>query len=180
MRGQGYGWDDDEISHEIAKWVNGGMPLLIATAFVNGVGRGGLTEAEAIESIRNQSHSSMADSCISCRVIEDTDLPAEQAERGIRPTFRDAWEDDGAAIKVNMAKARGIHMDAIRAVRNAELTAQDIAFMRAVEAGDASAQATIGMEKQVLRDIPQTFDLTTQSPTELKRKWPKELPPRKG
>jgi len=83
-------------------------------------------------------------------------------------------------INVDMAKARVIHMDAIRVVRDAELIAQDITFMRAVEAGDTDAQAAIATEKQVLRDIPQTFDLTTKSPTELKRRWPKELPPRKG
>ena len=83
-------------------------------------------------------------------------------------------------INVDMAKARAIHMDAIRVVRDAELIAQDITFMRAVEAGDTDAQAAIATEKQVLRDIPQTFDLTTKSPTELKRRWPRELPPRKG
>jgi len=34
----------------------------------------------------------------------------------------------------------------------------------------------IATEKQVLRDIPQTFDLTTDTPEELKNKWPDELP----
>jgi len=81
-------------------------------------------------------------------------------------------------INVNMTKARVIHMDAIRVVRNAELAAKDITFMRAVEAGDTSAQATIATEKQALRDIPQTFDLTTDNdtPEELKQKWPEGLP----
>ena len=83
-------------------------------------------------------------------------------------------------INVNMTKARAIHMDAIRAVRNEELAAKDITFMRAVEAGDASAQSTIGTEKQVLRDIPATFDITTDAgtPELLKAKWPTELPDR--
>jgi hypothetical protein len=81
-------------------------------------------------------------------------------------------------ITVNMAKARGIHMDKIRVVRNAELAAKDITFMRAVEAGDTSTQATIATEKQTLRDIPQTFDLTTDTPEELKAKWPVQLPAR--
>ena len=66
-------------------------------------------------------------------------------------------------------------MDAIRVVRNAELAAKDITFMRAVEAGDASEQARIASEKQVLRDIPQTLDLTTDTPEELKAIWPIEL-----
>jgi len=90
---------------------------------------------------------------------------------------RGVW---GHGAKIDMNKARVIHMDRIRAVRNAELAAKDITFMRAVESGDTDAQATIGMEKQVLRDIPQTFDLTTRSLAELNGKWPKELPPRKG
>ena len=83
-------------------------------------------------------------------------------------------------INVNMGKARVIHMDAIRVVRNAELVARDITFMRAVEAGDASAQSTIAAEKQTLRDIPATFDITTDvdTPEKLKAKWPTELPAR--
>ena len=83
-------------------------------------------------------------------------------------------------VTVNMTKARTIHMDAIRVVRNKELAAKDITFMRAVEAGDTDAQATIGTEKQVLRDLPATFDITTDvdTPELLKAKWPTELPAR--
>ena len=78
-------------------------------------------------------------------------------------------------IVVNMSKARGIHMDKIRAVRNKELAKKDIEFMKALEADDGSHKA-IAVEKQVLRDIPQTFDLTTETPEELKNKWPEGLP----
>ena len=83
-------------------------------------------------------------------------------------------------INVDMTKARVIHMDVIRAERNKELAAKDITFMRSVEAGDASAQATIKAEKQTLRDIPATFDLTTDvdTPEKLKARWPTELPAR--
>lgn len=83
-------------------------------------------------------------------------------------------------ITVNMAKARVIHMEVIREARNAELVARDITFMRAVEAGDTAAQATIAAEKQVLRDIPATFNITTgvTTPEKLKAKWPAELPAR--
>jgi len=83
-------------------------------------------------------------------------------------------------INVNMTKARAIHLEEIRQVRNAELAKEDITFMRAVEAGDASAQATIATKKQTLRDIPATFDITTgvTTPELLKAKWPTELPAR--
>ena len=81
-------------------------------------------------------------------------------------------------VIVNMDKARAIHMDEIRKVRDVELAAKDITFMRAVEAGDTDTQALIAAEKQTLRDIPQTFALTTENdtPMELKAKWPTELP----
>jgi uncharacterized Zn-finger protein len=101
--------------------------------------------------------------------------------KGERDATGGAWEmDTDGRPKVNMAKARGVQMDKIRTARNIELAAKDVSFMRAVEAGDTSAQATIGAEKQTLRDIPQTFDLTTDNdtPAELRIKWPSELPAR--
>ena len=111
-------------------------------------------------------------------VFDDTDAGVTDflAER----TFRNGWAIDGVAVVVDMAKARVLHMDAIRRVRNKELVAKDVTFMRAVEAGDASAQSTIGTEKQVLRDLPATFDITTDAgtPELLKAKWPTELPER--
>ena len=83
-------------------------------------------------------------------------------------------------ITVNMTKARAIHLAEIRRVRNLELAAKDITFMRAVEDGDASAQAAVKTQKQTLRDIPATFDITTDvaTPAKLKAKWPSELPAR--
>jgi hypothetical protein len=83
-------------------------------------------------------------------------------------------------INVNMTKARAIHLTQIRRVRDAELVKEDITFMRAVEAGDTSAQSTVATKKQVLRDIPATFDITTgvSTPELLKAKWPAELPAR--
>ena len=77
-------------------------------------------------------------------------------------------------IVINMPKARGIQMDKIREVRNKELAKKDIEFMKALEADDGSSTA-IAVEKQTLRDIPQTFDLTTDTPEELKNKWPEGL-----
>ena len=78
-------------------------------------------------------------------------------------------------IKVNMPKARGIQMNNIRVMRDKELAKKDIEFMEALEADDGSHKA-IATEKQVLRDIPQTFDLTTDTADELKQKWPEGLP----
>ena len=74
-------------------------------------------------------------------------------------------------IKINMEKARGIQMDKIREVRNKELAKKDVEYMKALEADDGSA-AAISTERQKLRDIPQTFDLTTDTAEELKNKLP--------
>ena len=105
--------------------------------------------------------------------IDDSAAPSDR-------TFRDAWEISSEEIVVNMTKARAIHLEQIRRVRNAELVKEDITFMRAVEAGDTDTQATIATKKQVLRDIPATFDITTgvDTPEKLKAKWPTELPDR--
>ena len=81
-------------------------------------------------------------------------------------------------INVNMTKARAVHLAEIRRVRNAELVKEDTNMLKAIEAGDASTQSTVATKKQVLRDIPQTFDLTTDTPEELKARWPAELPAR--
>jgi len=108
---------------------------------------------------------------VAIHAIEHLDIPSDRV-------FRNAWECPTGSIQVNMPKARIIHMDVIRKVRNAELAKLDIPFMRAVETGDTGAQATIAVEKQTLRDIPQTFDLTARTPQQLKEKWPTELPAR--
>ena len=104
---------------------------------------------------------------------EDSDLPSDQY-------FRDAWEWDGSAVAVNMTKARAIHLTEIRRVRDEELVKLDIPWMKAVEAGDTDAQATIKGQKETLRDLPATFDITTDvdTPEKLKAKWPSELPAR--
>jgi len=83
-------------------------------------------------------------------------------------------------ININMSKARAIHLTEIRRVRNAELVKEDVNMLKAIEGGDASAQSTVATKKQVLRDIPATFDLTTgvTTPEALKAKWPDELPAR--
>jgi len=106
-------------------------------------------------------------------IVDESDLPGG-AVTSENDYFFDCWEwDDGC--KVNMPKARDLHMNKIRKMRNKELTALDIPFMKALEDGDTDSQATIKTKKQELRDIPQTFDLTTDTPEELKQKWPEGL-----
>ena len=79
-------------------------------------------------------------------------------------------------INVNMDKAREIKKDMIRAERNPKLAALDVEFMRAVEAGDTDAQATIAAKKQALRDATDDPAITAAStPDELKAVVPSAL-----
>jgi len=111
------------------------------------------------------------------REVDESELPAENALRGKEETFRDAWEDTGRTVEVNMPKARDIHMNRIRSARNLALAAQDVALFKAIEGGDVAEQAKIAALKQTLRDIPQTFRLDgAQTPEALKALWPSELP----
>ena len=89
-----------------------------------------------------------------------------------------AWEMDVDGLpKVNMVKAQTIHMDHIRKVRDAELVKLDTTSLRAIEGNDVAEKQRVATEKQALRDIPQTFDLTVAAtPSELKVLWPSVLP----
>lgn len=80
--------------------------------------------------------------------------------------FRDAWGFDGS-INIDMQKAKNIHMDNIRLVRDEKLKQLDIETLKG---NDVQA------EKQNLRDIPQTFDLSVyETPESLKDAWPEGL-----
>ena len=83
-------------------------------------------------------------------------------------------------VNVNMTKARAIHLEEIRRVRNEELAKEDINLMIANESGTSSEQDAVKAKKQTLRDLPATFDITTDvdTPEKLKAKWPSELPAR--
>lgn len=57
------------------------------------------------------------------------------------------------SIRINIDKAKAIKLDQLRAERAPKLAALDVAFVRALEQGDADAQARIAAEKQALRDV---------------------------
>jgi hypothetical protein len=133
---------------------------------------GGATEDEVIDYILRQEIKRGLIKKDSYWIVDKADLPPDRE-------YFNAWEwDDGATV--NMTKARAIHLAEIRRVRNLELDKEDINMLKAIEAGDASAQSTVATKKQVLRDLPATFDITTDvgTPELLKGKWPSELPDR--
>ena len=62
-------------------------------------------------------------------------------------------------LQINFSKAQDITKDRLRAERKPLLEAQDIAYMKAQEAGDDTS--AIVTEKQRLRDITITVDSMT-------------------
>lgn len=103
---------------------------------------------------------------INAQIVDDSAIPADR-------TFRNAWAAD---LSVDMTKARAIQMERIRAARNAKLAALDPLWMRATGRGDTVTAAAVEAEREVLRNIPQTFDLTRAADADaLKELWPAEL-----
>jgi hypothetical protein len=101
---------------------------------------------------------------------EASELPADR-------TFRNAWTHDGSRVTVDMPKARVLHMDHIRRARQPVLDQLDKDWMKATGQRKSAEADAIEAQRQVLRDIPQTLDLTqAATPDELKALWPVELP----
>ena len=68
--------------------------------------------------------------------------------------FRGAWSLSGSVISEDLDKAKELFKDKIREVRGPLLTAEDVVYMKALEADDATAKAASVTKKQALRDAP--------------------------
>jgi len=68
--------------------------------------------------------------------------------------FRGAWSLDGTVISEDMTAAKVIFKDKIREVRKPLLDAEDVVYMKALEADDADAKAASVTKKAALRDAP--------------------------
>lgn len=85
-------------------------------------------------------------------------------------------------IGIDINKAKDIHKDKIREVRNPLLQAKDVEYMRAQEAGDTQKVAEVVAEKQALRDattLVNDVEITATSvlgvTEELKQVWNEDL-----
>ena len=74
--------------------------------------------------------------------------------------FRGAWSLSGTVISEDMTKAKEIFKDKIREVRAPLLEAEDVTYMKALEAGDSDAQAASVTAKNALRDAPAASAIT--------------------
>ena len=68
--------------------------------------------------------------------------------------FRGAWSLDGTVISEDVTAAKVIFKDKIREVRTPLLDAEDVVYMKALEADDADAKAASVTKKAALRDAP--------------------------
>tara|TARA_R110000744_G_scaffold91934_1_gene178219 strand:+ start:500 stop:871 length:372 start_codon:yes stop_codon:yes gene_type:complete len=68
--------------------------------------------------------------------------------------FRGAWSLDGTVISEDITAAKVIFKDKIREVRKPLLDAEDVVYMKALEADDASAKSASVTKKAALRDAP--------------------------
>lgn len=107
------------------------------------------------------------------KVCIDTDIPVDRH-------FREAWELDLTpsedVVTVNMEKAREIHMNYLRNLRRDKFPSIDAAYNTALDKNDMPEVAKLSQLRKTLRDIPQTFDLSSaRTPDELKLLIPDEL-----
>jgi hypothetical protein len=81
-------------------------------------------------------------------------------------------------IGIDIDKAKEIHKNHIRSVRNPLLQEKDVEYMRALEAGNTEKVAEVAVAKQELRDVTvivDTAEITSTSvhevTAELKQVW---------
>ena len=86
--------------------------------------------------------------------------------------FRGAWSLSGSVISEDMTKAKEIFKDKIREVRAPLLDAEDVVYMKALEADDADAKAASVTKKKALRDAPAASAITSADTiAKLKAAW---------
>ena len=86
--------------------------------------------------------------------------------------FRGAWSLSGTVITEDMTAAKIIFQDKIREVRGPLLEAEDVVYMKALEADDADAKAASVAKKAALRDAPAASAITNAADiAALKAAW---------
>ena len=90
--------------------------------------------------------------------------------------FRGAWSLNGTVISEDLAAAKVIFKDKIREVRAPLLEAEDVVYMKALEADDADAKAASVTKKTNLRNAPAASAITNASSiSALKAAWDTDL-----
>ena len=86
--------------------------------------------------------------------------------------FRGAWSLDGTVISEDVTAAKVIFKDKIREARTPLLDAEDVVYMKALEADDASAKTASVAKKKALRDAPAASAISSADTiAKLKAAW---------
>ena len=86
--------------------------------------------------------------------------------------FRGAWSLSGSVISEDMDAAKEIFKDKVREARTPLLDAEDVVYMKALEADDASAKAASVTKKTALRNAPAASAINSASDiAALKAAW---------
>ena len=86
--------------------------------------------------------------------------------------FRNAWKLNGSVMAEDMTEAKKIFQEKIREVRKPLLEAEDVAYMKALEASDASAKDASVTKKKALRDAPAASAISSaDTVAKLKAAW---------
>ena len=86
--------------------------------------------------------------------------------------FRGAWSLSGSVISEDMDAAKEIFKDKVREARTPLLDAEDVVYMKALEADDTSAKAASVTKKTALRDAPAASAINAASDiAALKAAW---------
>ena len=86
--------------------------------------------------------------------------------------FRGAWSLSGKVISEDVTAAKVIFKDKIREARTPLLDAEDVVYMKALEADDADAKTASVAKKKALRDAPAASAITSADTiAKLKAAW---------
>ena len=111
--------------------------------------------------------------------IQDKDGNSIDASVATVPSnrhFREAWSLSGNVITEDLTKAKELFKDKIREVRKPLLEAEDVAYMKALEADDATAKSASVTKKNNLRDAPASTTISDATTIdELKGSWDTDL-----
>ena len=101
-------------------------------------------------------------------IVDESELPIDRV-------FRNAWNLSGGIVEIDSGKARNIHMDRLRHLRNKQLEKLDKEMMVAADKEDVEKVKEIRQLKQRLRDMTKTEDLTLLDMDTLKTHQPHYL-----
>lgn len=96
------------------------------------------------------------------QVVGESAIPSDR-------TFRNAWKAGSGLVEYDMEKCRELHRANLRDLRKPKFAALDVAWMKAISAGDTAGASAVEAKRQLLRDVTQyaLIDKAT-TPAELK------------